>query len=68
MNNQTNRSSLFKSLLPEKSFSSAGIPAPLVVSAALQVSPGNVLVPAVVDQVQGQAFAALQVLKVIIFF
>ncbi|KAJ0970182.1 hypothetical protein J5N97_023059 [Dioscorea zingiberensis] len=62
---QTNRSSLFKSLLPEKSFSSAGIPAPSVVSAALQVSPGNVLVPAVVDQVQGQAFAALQVLKVI---
>ncbi|KAH7663011.1 hypothetical protein IHE45_14G025300 [Dioscorea alata] len=65
MNIQTNRSSLFKSLLPEKSFSSAGIPAPLVVSAALQVSPGNVLVPAVVDQVQGKAFAALQVLKVI---
>ncbi|XP_050155232.1 uncharacterized protein LOC126629286 isoform X4 [Malus sylvestris] len=32
---------------------------------ALQVPPGKVLVPAVVDQVQGQAFAALQVLKVI---
>ncbi|CAN6705741.1 unnamed protein product [Malus baccata var. baccata] len=31
----------------------------------LQVPPGKVLVPAVVDQVQGQAFAALQVLKVI---
>ncbi|XP_026379726.1 uncharacterized protein LOC113274562 isoform X2 [Papaver somniferum] len=32
---------------------------------ALQVPPGKVLVPAVVDQVQGQALAALQVLKVI---
>ncbi|EOY23222.1 Chloroplast thylakoid membrane, putative isoform 2 [Theobroma cacao] len=32
---------------------------------ALQVHPGKVLVPAVVDQVQGQALAALQVLKVI---
>ncbi|EOY23224.1 Chloroplast thylakoid membrane, putative isoform 4 [Theobroma cacao] len=35
------------------------------ISAALQVHPGKVLVPAVVDQVQGQALAALQVLKVI---
>ncbi|XP_052210335.1 uncharacterized protein LOC127813411 isoform X2 [Diospyros lotus] len=50
---------------PGTSFSSAGIPAPSVVSAALQVLPGKVLVPAVVDQVQGQALAALQVLKVI---
>nr|XP_011470350.1 PREDICTED: uncharacterized protein LOC101314705 isoform X4 [Fragaria vesca subsp. vesca] len=33
--------------------------------AAVQVLPGKVLVPAVVDQVQGQALAALQVLKVI---
>ncbi|KAG4128818.1 hypothetical protein ERO13_D09G042400v2 [Gossypium hirsutum] len=32
---------------------------------ALQVHPGKVLIPAVVDQVQGQALAALQVLKVI---
>uniref|UniRef100_A0A1D1ZIE1 Huntingtin-interacting protein 1 n=1 Tax=Anthurium amnicola TaxID=1678845 RepID=A0A1D1ZIE1_9ARAE len=32
---------------------------------APQVSPGRILVPAVVDQVQGQALAALQVLKVI---
>ncbi|GAV79303.1 hypothetical protein CFOL_v3_22768 [Cephalotus follicularis] len=47
------------------SFSPTGIPAPSVVSAALQVLPGKVLVPAVVDQVQGQALAALQVLKVI---
>ncbi|KAA8533715.1 hypothetical protein F0562_031232 [Nyssa sinensis] len=45
--------------------SSVGIPAPSVVSAALQVLPGKVLVPAVVDQVQGQALVALQVLKVI---
>ncbi|KAF2315603.1 hypothetical protein GH714_040117 [Hevea brasiliensis] len=35
------------------------------VSEALQVSPGRVLVPAIVDQAQGQALAALQVLKVI---
>lgn len=50
---------------PGTSFSSAGIPAPSVVFSALQVLPGKVLVPAVVDQVQGQALAALQVLKVI---
>lgn len=50
---------------PRNSFSSAGIPAPTMVSAAVQVLPGKVLVPAVVDQVQGQALAALQVLKVI---
>ncbi|XP_008439253.2 uncharacterized protein LOC103484091 isoform X3 [Cucumis melo] len=42
----------------------AGVPAPLV-SAAVKTLPGKVLVPAVVDQVQGQALAALQVLKVI---
>jgi len=29
------------------------------------VLPGKVLIPAVVDQVQGQALAALQVLKVL---
>ncbi|RDY05173.1 hypothetical protein CR513_11018 [Mucuna pruriens] len=46
-------------------FSVPGIPAPSVVSAAVQVLPGKVLVPAAVDHVQGQAFAALQVLKVI---
>lgn len=55
----------FESTGRGNSFSSAGIPAPAVVSAALQVLPGKVLVPAVVDQVQGQALAALQVLKVI---
>lgn len=62
-------SSKSKSQLPNagNSFSSAGIPAPTVVSAALQVLPGKVLVPAVVDQVQGQALSALQVLKVLTF-
>ncbi|KAF2532022.1 hypothetical protein F2Q70_00032441 [Brassica cretica] len=43
-------------------FSSAGIPAP---SVSFQVNPGKILVPAAADQVQCQAFAALQVLKVI---
>ncbi|KAL5720472.1 hypothetical protein ACHQM5_013140 [Ranunculus cassubicifolius] len=56
--------SYFEPLVPD-SVSSAGIPAPSLVSAALQVPPGRVVVPAVVDQVQGQALAALQVLKVI---
>lgn len=46
-------------------FTSAGVPAPTLVFAALQAHPGKVLVPAVVDTVQGQALAALQVLKVI---
>ena len=41
-----------------------GIPAPILLSAALQVPPGKILVPAVTDQTQGQALAALQVLKV----
>ncbi|KAJ3706759.1 hypothetical protein LUZ61_010464 [Rhynchospora tenuis] len=49
----------------EGSFSRAGIPAPSLVPATLQVPPGNVLVPAIVDQSQSQAFAALQALKVI---
>ncbi|XP_027103769.2 uncharacterized protein [Coffea arabica] len=46
-------------------FTSAGIPAPIVVSTSLKEAPGKVLVPAAVDQVQGQALAALQALKVI---
>ncbi|CAI9771917.1 unnamed protein product [Fraxinus pennsylvanica] len=50
---------------PGNFFTSAGIPAPSVVSAAPQSLPGKVLVPAVVDQLQGQALSALQVLKVI---
>ncbi|XP_022736011.1 uncharacterized protein LOC111289322 isoform X4 [Durio zibethinus] len=56
---------VFEPPIPRSSSYPAGIPAPSVVSAALQVRPGKVLVPAVVDQVQGQALAALQVLKVI---
>ncbi|KAI8564829.1 hypothetical protein RHMOL_Rhmol03G0212700 [Rhododendron molle] len=64
-NSLNESTTFFESTSPLNSFSSAGIPAPSVVSAALQVLPGKVLVPAVVDQVQGQALAALQVLKVI---
>ncbi|CAI9762422.1 unnamed protein product [Fraxinus pennsylvanica] len=59
-----NRSS-FDSTNLEKFFTSAGIPAPSIVSEALQALPGRVLVPSIVDQLQGQALAALQVLKVI---
>ncbi|RZR87884.1 hypothetical protein BHM03_00015357 [Ensete ventricosum] len=62
--NETERNSLFESLLPKKSFSHSGIPAPSLIYAAQQVPPGKILVPAVVDQVQGHALAALQVLKV----
>lgn len=49
----------------EHFFPSAGIPAPSLRSPALYVAPGKVVVPAVVDHVQGQAFAALQALKVV---
>lgn len=49
----------------EHFFPSAGIPAPSLRSPALHVAPGKVVVPAVVDNVQGQAFAALQALKVV---
>lgn len=65
-NNDINEERTFsKPTKSENSFYSAGIPAPSVVSAALQVPPGKVLVPAFVDQVQGQALVALQTLKVI---
>lgn len=63
--NEMNRSRS-ESTYPGDSFSSTGIPAPSVVSAALQVLPGKVLVPAVVDQAQSHALAALQVLKVLL--
>ncbi|KAG7603255.1 putative S-layer domain-containing protein [Arabidopsis thaliana] len=43
-------------------FSSAGIPAPFM---SVIVNPGKILVPVAADQIQCQAFAALQVLKVI---
>ncbi|KAG6383334.1 hypothetical protein SASPL_156923 [Salvia splendens] len=56
---------LFDSTVPGNYFTSAGIPAPSLVSPALQSPPGKVLVPAIVDQLQSQAFSALQVLKVI---
>lgn len=49
----------------EHFFPSAGIPAPSLRSPALHVAPGKVVVPALVDNVQGQAFAALQALKVV---
>ncbi|CAH9090558.1 unnamed protein product [Cuscuta epithymum] len=55
----------YNSSIYEEIFPSAGIPAPSSVSAALQTLPGKVLVPAVIDQIHGQALAALQVLKVI---
>ncbi|KAF7076645.1 hypothetical protein CFC21_081267 [Triticum aestivum] len=49
-----------------KPFSSGiGIPAPSLLSAALQVPAGQIVVPAAVDPTQGNALAALQVLKVI---
>lgn len=47
-------------------FTSAGIPAPSVVSEAVRVTPGKILVPPAVDQVQWQALAALQTMKVLI--
>ncbi|KAM7494484.1 hypothetical protein LguiB_029093 [Lonicera macranthoides] len=50
---------------PGKFSSSVCIPAPSAVFPALQDFNGKVLVPAIVDQVQGQALSALQVLKVI---
>lgn len=50
---------------PGSGFGSAGIPAPSTVTACLLAVPGKVLVPAVTDQVQLQALAALQALKVI---
>ncbi|KAI4384773.1 hypothetical protein MLD38_002879 [Melastoma candidum] len=50
---------------PLNAFSYAGIPAPLMISKALLVNPGKILVPPTVDQIQGQALAALQALKVI---
>ncbi|CAA0826387.1 Unknown protein [Striga hermonthica] len=54
--------SFFDSTDPGNFFTSAGIPAP---SAPLKLPTGKVLVPAVIDQLQSQAFSALQVLKVI---
>ncbi|CAJ1977036.1 unnamed protein product [Sphenostylis stenocarpa] len=44
-------------------YSTPGIPASSVVSAAVQMLPGKILVPAAVDQGQGQALTSLQALK-----
>ncbi|KQK11916.1 uncharacterized protein LOC100825490 [Brachypodium distachyon] len=60
-----NQNELVKSTEPGKAFSSAGFPAPSLLSAALQVPAGQIVVPAAVDPTQGNALAALQVLKVI---
>lgn len=62
--NDNIKKTTFDSMDLAKLSSSASIPAPSVLSPGLQGRPGKVLVPAVVDQVQGQALAALQVLKV----
>ncbi|CAN6970286.1 unnamed protein product [Brassica rapa subsp. trilocularis] len=56
------RGSPLETLSGGSAYYSAGIPAP---SIPFQVNPGNILVPAAADQVQCQAFSALQVLKVI---
>ncbi|RWW63432.1 hypothetical protein BHE74_00029390 [Ensete ventricosum] len=61
---QIDRSPLSEPQLLNKALSHSGIPAPCHISATQQLSPGKVLVPALVDQVQGQALAALQVLKI----
>ena len=58
------RGSPLETLSGGSAYYSAGIPAP---SIPFQVNPGNILVPAAADQVQCQAFSALQVLKVILF-
>lgn len=60
-----NQNSLYESTTPDKSFASSGIPAPTLLSAALQVRTGQIMVPAAVDPAQASALAALQVLKVI---
>jgi hypothetical protein len=67
-NELDNQNGLFKSTAPGKSFSSAGIPAPSLLSAALQVPAGQIVVPAAVDPTQGSALSALQVLKVYFYF
>ncbi|CAM0878445.1 unnamed protein product [Alopecurus aequalis] len=64
-NELQDQNELFKSAAPGKSFSAAGIPAPSLLSAALQVPAGQIVVPAALDPTQGNALSALQVLKVI---
>uniref|UniRef100_I1PHP0 Uncharacterized protein n=1 Tax=Oryza glaberrima TaxID=4538 RepID=I1PHP0_ORYGL len=59
-----NQNNLYESTTPDKSFASSGIPAPTLLSAALRVRTGQIMVPAAVDPAQASALAALQVLKV----
>lgn len=59
-----NRNKSFKLIPAGQSFSSVGIPAPLLVSTASHVSAGQIVVPASVDPTQENAVAALQILKV----
>lgn len=60
-----NQNKQLESTPPDQYFSSPGIPAPSVVSTALQVPAGPIVVPASVDPTQENAIAALQILKVI---
>lgn len=59
-----NQNKQLESTPPDQYFSSPGIPAPSVVSTALQVPAGPIVVPASVDPTQENAIAALQILKV----
>ncbi|KAL6909619.1 hypothetical protein ACP4OV_001900 [Aristida adscensionis] len=64
-NELPNQNELFKSTAPDQYFSSAGIPAPSMVSTSSQVPAGQIVIPATVDPTQENALAALQILKVI---
>uniref|UniRef100_A0A0E0KLY6 SLH domain-containing protein n=1 Tax=Oryza punctata TaxID=4537 RepID=A0A0E0KLY6_ORYPU len=64
-NELENQNNLYESTTPDKSFASSGIPAPTLLSAALRVRTGQIMIPAAVDPAQASALAALQVLKVI---
>ncbi|RCV39829.1 hypothetical protein SETIT_9G001300v2 [Setaria italica] len=60
-----NQNKQFKATPAEQSFSSAGVPAPSLVSTASKGPAGQIVVPASVDPTQENAVAALQILKVI---
>lgn len=59
-----NQNKQFKATPAEQSFSSAGVPAPSLVSTASKGPAGQIVVPASVDPTQENAVAALQILKV----
>lgn len=59
-----NQNKSFNSTPPGQYFSSAGIPAPSLVSTASQVPAAQIVIPASVDPTQENAIAALQILKV----